>query len=424
MDKLVYWIWLSLACTPSSPTFSTLISKFKSAEEIYSADEGDLRGVLDRRVSDRSALLDKSLTKAEEIFDFCKSKNVGILTYGDERYPNSLREIPNPPVLLYYRGILPDFNSGDFFVSIVGTRSLSEYGRKNTFVIARDLARAGAIVVSGMAIGIDGVAMAGAISSDAPTVAVIGSGIDVCYPSQHVALAREIVKKGCVLTEFAPGTPPARYNFPKRNRIISGLSRATLVIEGRENSGALITARCAFDQGRDVYALPGNVGSQNSEVTNLLLKNGAKAFCSADDIVRDYEKAYMGRLNPFKLAEEAEFDMNAILAKLKVSAVTPSDNIFSSKPSVKPSVKPPARPKTATLQVAAEPVAKESSEPLPDFDKFTLGIYKKILPEEEILIESLIDEDANLRMIMKALLKLEMGGFIRMLPGERVRRNF
>jgi DNA processing protein len=279
------------------------LSKFTDAEEIYRADESGLRGAIDRRASDRSALLNKDLTKAEEILEFCRSKRVGVVTYADPTYPDALRKIPNPPVLLYYRGVWHDFNSGGFYSAIVGTRSVSDYGRKNTFVIARDLARAGATVVSGMAIGIDGVALAGALSVNAPTVAVIGSGIDVCYPAQHITLAREIVKRGCVITEFAPGTPPNRFNFPKRNRIISGLSAVTLVMEGRENSGALITARCAQEQGRIVYALPGNVSSPTSEVTNLLLKNGARALVSADDIVRDFETEYHGKLNPFKLAE-------------------------------------------------------------------------------------------------------------------------
>ena len=420
MDNLLDWIWLSLACTPGSSTFASLLTKFSNAEEIYSADEYSLRGVIGNRISDRTTLLKKDLTRAQEILDFCTKKQVGIVTYADARYPDSLRKIPNPPVLLYYRGVWQDFNSGRFFVSIVGTRSVSDYGRKNTFVIARDLARAGATVVSGMAIGIDGIALAGAISSDAPTVAVIGSGIDVCYPSQHVTLAREIVKRGCVITEFAPGTPPNRYNFPKRNRIISGLSRATLVMEGREKSGALITARCAFEQKRDVYALPGNVGNPNSEVTNLLLKNGAKAFVSADDIVRDYEGEFVGRLNPFKLAEESPFDMNKELSRLKVSAVAPSDNIFSSKPA-KP-IKP-IRTKESVLKVAAEAPVPQKVEPQPNFDNLTLSVYKRIPAEGEILIESLLDDETNLRSLMKALLKLEMGGFVRMLPGEKVMRN-
>ena len=427
MEKLVYWIWLSLACTPGSSTFPSLLGKFSDAEEIYRADENDFRGVIDRRASDRHALLDKSLEKAKEILEFCKNKRVGIVTYADPTYPDSLRDIPNPPVLLYYRGVWQDFNSGAFYAAIVGTRSVSDYGRKNTFVIARDLARSGATVVSGMAIGIDGVALAGALSADAPTVAVIGSGIDICYPKQHVTLAREIVKRGCVITEFAPGTPPNRYNFPKRNRIISGLAAATLVIEGRENSGALITARCAKEQGRVVYALPGNVGSPNSELTNLLLKNGAKVLVSADDVVRDFEIKYHGRLNPFKLAEKSDFNMGTTLSSLKVAAISPSDNIFFSGASRTRMPDCQSNPKTEEKvrqkRDFAEEAKSERELVLPDFDKQTLELYKKIPTDSVVHIESLVDESNDLRSIMKRLLKLEMGHFIVMLPGEQVKRN-
>ena len=150
---------------------------------------------------------------------------------------------------------------------------------EKAFNIGYDLATAGATVVSGMAMGIDGVAMAGALSAGGKTVAVIGSGIDVCYPESHLTLAREVVKCGCVITEFAPGTKPSRYNFPKRNRIISGLSSATLVIEGKEKSGALITARHAMQQERPVYAFPGNVGNKNSELSLLLIKNSSHIKC-------------------------------------------------------------------------------------------------------------------------------------------------
>ena len=223
MDNMIYWIWLSLSCRPSGNTFGKLISEYDDAKAIYEADGKKISSIIGYRNSDRASLENKSLDRAEEVYAFCRKYKVGILAYNDERYPNSLRSIENPPVLLYYRGILPDFNR-DFFLAAVGTRSISGYGRKNTFRICHDLASTGAIIVSGMAIGIDGVAMAGALSAGAKTVAVIGSGIDVCYPPQHLNLAREIVKQGCVLTEYAPGTQPTKFSFPARNRIISGLS--------------------------------------------------------------------------------------------------------------------------------------------------------------------------------------------------------
>ena len=416
MDTMVYWIWLSLCCSPSGSTFGKLIKEFSGAKEIYEAYDKKISSVIGYRNSDRTSLENKSLDKASEIYDFCKKHKVGLLCYGDERYPKALREIDSPPVLLYYRGILPDFNN-IFAVSVVGTRALSDYGRKNAFLISHDLATAGATVVSGMAMGIDGVAMAGAIAAGGRTVAVIGSGIDICYPPQHLRLAREIVKNGCVMTEFAPGTPPSRYNFPKRNRIISGLSSATLVVEGAEKSGALITARYAKEQDRAVYALPGNVGSKTSQLSNLLLKNGARICTSADDILNDFVSEYSKIINPFLLKERVIVDMMSTLSEYGVCAVCPNDDIFKV-PRTKKQMESIKLPSTDD----GERIVHTKAPP-DNFDTRALKIYKKIPLSDPCSIESLVDEEISLRDVMKLLLKLEMGDFVQLLPGEMVSRK-
>ena len=420
MEDRVYWIWLSLAVTPATDSFAKLISRFSDPRSIYEAEDEDIAACIGSRSRDYNSLVDKSLDKAEEVLEFCTRRSVGILVYSDENFPSSLRQIPTPPVLLYYRGKLPDFNS-QFFASVVGTRRLSDYGRRNAFRISHDLSLSGAIIVSGMAIGIDGVAHAGAIAAGGRTVAVIGSGIDVCYPKQHLKLAREIVKCGCVITEYAPGTKPERVNFPARNRIISGLSELTLVVEGKEKSGALLTARHAKEQGRALYALPGNVGNPTSELTNLLLKNGARVCTSADDIIRDFESSSHGRLNPFLLADAQNADMASWLSELSVSAVAPSDPIF------KPSRKAKAKAVEADEQTEAkEEKNEQKAKSEPSFDKLDeslLKIYKRIPEGGECLIESLVDEELSLRTVMKGLLKLEIGRFITMLPGEKVKRK-
>ena len=419
----IYWLWLSLAVTPGSSTFSKLLSKCSDAEEIFALDKDDYVSLVGSKCKDITALCDKRLDKAEEIYNFCVSKNVGILVYSDEKYPKLLKEISNPPVLLYYRGVLPDFNSS-FCVSVVGTRRLSEYGKRNAFNISFDLARAGATVVSGMAIGVDGVSHAGAIAAGMPTVAVMGSGIDVCYPKQHIHLAREIVKNGCVFTEYPPGSPPDGANFPIRNRIISGLSQATLIIEGRERrSGALWSARHAKEQGRAVYALPGNVGNINSELPNLLIKNGASVCMSADDIVRDFEKKSFGILDPFELAKSASVNMNEVLEKLRISSVAVDDKIFRhSGAGNKETAK--RNEAEAVIPVVDETPDKSQQITLEGFDTNAVKIYQRIPQGEGCEIETLIDDELSLRVVMNALLKLEIGKFITMLPGERVRRNF
>ena len=185
MDELVYWIWLSQCCTPDTATFPSLMKKFDSAKSIYEAPDLEISLCLHPRSSDRNELLKRDLERSEDILKFCKKHQVGIITYADSEYPESLRNIPTPPVLLYYRGKLPKFDSG-IRIAVVGTRKVSDYGRKHAFAISRDLATAGATIVSGMAKGIDGVAHAGALSADMPTIAVLGSGIDVCYPKIHL----------------------------------------------------------------------------------------------------------------------------------------------------------------------------------------------------------------------------------------------
>ncbi len=417
MDKIIYWIWLSLACSPSGSTFGKLIKEFDDARDIYLAEGKRISSIIGYRNSDRSSLENKSLERAEEIYRFCKKHLVGLLPYYDEKYPDLLRQIDNPPVLLYYRGKLPDFDKC-FTVATVGTRNISDYGRKNAFNISYDLASAGATVVSGMATGIDGVAMAGALAAGGSTVAVIGSGIDICYPPQHLRLAREIVKSGCVLTEYAPGTPPNKLNFPKRNRIISGLSRATMVFEGPERSGALITARCAKEQGRTVYALPGNVGSTNSQLSNLLIKNGAKMCTAAEDILNDFVDSYRGIINPFKLKTGTRVDMMASLTEYGVVAVCPGDNIFI--------------PPTPKKRMAEVPMSREHNEvttgeaviPPASFDKKAIEVYNRIPTSGSCSLESLVDENMNLRQVMRYLLTLEVGGFVVLLPGETVSRKF
>lgn len=427
MSELLYWIWLSLSCTPGSDTFKKLIEKFSEPKAVYESSEAEIASVLGSRSKDYKAVTDKDIKRAEKILDFCTSKNVGILTYGDERFPHLLREIENPPVLLYYRGILPNFNKSAC-ISVVGTRRLSEYGRDNTFKISYDLARSGAVIVSGMAHGVDGVAHAGALASGAPTVAVLGSGINVCYPKVHLNLAREIVKTGCVITEYPPNEKPAKYNFPTRNRIISGICKATIVMEGRERSGSLITATLAKNQNRLVFALPGNVDNKYSEATNLLIKNGAGLITSADDVVRCFDKLYPGSLSPFSLDESRYPDMYEALLTYNVSCVTAADKIFSPKRN-----KGDQRRKneegrdrnTHTVQVNSHEneVKIATDDALKNFNKDTVALYKKIPLDSDCSIEELVDSQHSLPSVMQNLLTLEIAGIVTMLPGDRVKRN-
>ena len=412
MDQRIYWIWLSLSVTPATESFIKLYTHTPDPKGIYEMDDDIRRRLVGSTSRDAERLCNRDLTEAERILTFCLDKQIGIVTYGDEEYPPLLRNIPDPPVLLYYRGVWPNF-AASFPVSVVGTRHMSAYGRKSAFYIALDLARAGATIVSGMARGIDGVAHSAALSVDGVTVAVLGCGIDICYPKEHLTLASAIVKGGCVLTEYAPGTPPLTYHFPQRNRIISGLCAATLVMEGREKSGSLITARCAMKQGRTVYALPANVDTDTSEVTSLLLKNGARAVTSADDVIRDFEFVYTGILNPYRLREPVSVSMEPTLARLGVDQKPQKKkkgllSVFQrSKPPVDESV---------SADASAE-------RPLPELTEEERAVYDRLPTDGACDIESLVCEACSLRALMRILLKLEIKGCIELLPGERVSRK-
>lgn len=224
---------------------------------------------------------EKDIEAAEKILKVCERQGIKIVTWFDEGYP--LHMIDSPPPLVFIRGKLPDPLRNPY-VAIVGSRKATEYGKEMTAKIARDLIPYEATVVSGLAYGIDAAAHRAAIECGLPTVAILGCGINYIYPARHEKLADVISTTGAVISEFPWGTPPLRHNFPLRNRVISGLAKAVVVVEAEIKSGSLITARWAADQGREVFAVPGNVGRAMSSGTNLLIKEGAHLVEDGSDI--------------------------------------------------------------------------------------------------------------------------------------------
>ena len=248
------------------------------------------------------------------MYAYCVKYGVQMLCFDEPEFPASLKGLKTPPALLYCMGNLPDLNK-NLCISVVGTRKMSEYGMRCAYKIAYEMAAAGAVVVSGMALGIDGVAACGAISGGGKTVAILGSGIDVIYPKEHSTLYKVICHNGAIITEFAPSTPPKGSNFPIRNRLISGLSEGTLVVDADVDSGAMITAKNAILQGRDIYAVPGNIDGENTSGTNMLIRDGAQAVLSGKDIIKNYSYVYRETINLLSLSDaekHSELDMRAI----------------------------------------------------------------------------------------------------------------
>ena len=285
---LIHWIWLAQRPKVPDRVKRELLERMGDAEDVYHADRQALGDVSREALQ---ALLDKELSGAEKILAQCSEKGIQILTYGDEGYPPALRSIPDPPLVLYCKGQLPALDATPV-IGVVGTRKASPYGLNVAERLGFQIAKCGGILVSGAASGVDGRAMDGALTAGGAVVGVLGCGVDVVYPASNRALFEEMERRGCLVSEYPPQTPPAKWNFPKRNRIISGLSDGVLVVEAPKISGALITARQALEQGRDVYVVPGNIDVDTCVGSNGLLRDGATAVGSGWDILSGYEEVY------------------------------------------------------------------------------------------------------------------------------------
>ena len=297
-SEQMFWIWLSLRLGAGNKLYPLLLERFGSAYDVFEAGAERLREMVpELSEAQLIALSDKRLEDAFAVEEYCRTHGIRILRYNENAYPFSYRALTDPPLLLYCRGELPSFQN-QLCVAIVGTRRMSEYGRGMAYKIAYELASAGVIIVSGMALGIDSVAACAAMKAGGKTVAVLGGGIDVPYPPEHEHFMDIIANNGVLFSEFAPGSEPRKTHFPIRNRLISGLCQATVVIDADEKSGALITADRALEQGRDLFAVPANVGAANASGTNRLIRDGAHVAVSANDILSHYEFLYTNLQRP------------------------------------------------------------------------------------------------------------------------------
>lgn len=278
--------WLRLCLIPGigPERQRDLLANFGLPERIFAAGQFALAKVLGERLAeilkthDNAAQVDQALAWADE-------PGNTILTLADASYPQALLQIPDPPSLIYVKGHIELLNAPA--LAIVGARNATPQGEENARAFAHSLAEAGLSIISGMALGVDAAAHRGALKARASTIAVVGTGADRIYPARNAGLARQIAESGVILSEFPLGTPPAAYNFPRRNRMISGLGRGVLVVEAAVDSGSLITARMAAEQGREVFAIPGSIHSPLSRGCHRLIKQGAKLVESAQDVLED-----------------------------------------------------------------------------------------------------------------------------------------
>jgi DNA processing protein len=370
--------WLALALTPGlGPTrIKKLIEHYGTAERVFHASLTELEATGMRAVSAQSLATGKSLELAQQECVKAVEAGAKIISLSDPEYPARLKEIYDPPVILFVKGSVEVLAQPG--IAMVGTRHPTPYGSGMAERLSTDLAARGLVIISGMARGIDSASHRGAIAAKGKTVAVLGTGIDVMYPKENTRLAEQIVALGgALISEFPTGTFPAPQNFPIRNRIISGMSAGVLVVEAAEYSGTRITSRCALEQNRDVYAVPGNVTNKNSWGPNTLIKQGAKLVATWEDVW-----------------EELPTDVQVALSSMQNES---------------------PEPETASL------FPDEVTSP---HEKKILRLLKADESTHIDQLVELLESEMSSSEIFAALFELELNGKVRQLPGKNFVKSF
>ena len=388
MAALKYWVWLTTLPGLGQRTKLQLLEHFASPEEIYFAPEEELLLTEVVTKAQCALLADKSLDRAEKVLEDCAKDGQFLLTMDDAAYPARLRNIYDPPLLLYGKGSLPLFDE-EVAVTVVGTRSCTPYGVKAASELGYELAKQGALLVSGMAKGIDGEALRGALRAGGFTAAVLGGGADVVYPAANRRLYEDIAATGVILSEYPPGTEPRGEHFPVRNRLLSALSVATLVVEAPERSGALITAATALEQGREVFAVPGPFDAPMSRGCNGLIREGAGLVCEAWDVLSFYESRY-----PHKLR----------LLRAKLPPLPKGAPETESGEPAKPVEEVPPAPALPVLDISQDPGG------LTDDQIAVLSVLHTDIPT--LTDDAAILADLPVRRVLSALTVLEIDGYV------------
>ena len=408
---LVHWIWLATRPDISDKLKREVLTYFSDPEDVFYADAQALAACPEMTEQAAGALMDKKLDTAWRIIEICKHKAIHILTYRDAGYPKRLKNIADPPLVLYYKGRLPDFDAQPF-IGVVGTRGASAYGLNMAKKMGYQIACCGGAVVSGAAEGIDAAAMTGALTGNGTVVGILGCGVDRVYPACNRALFADTERYGCLISEFVPGTQPYGWNFPKRNRLISGLSSGVLVVEAPQKSGSLITARQAADQGRDVFVIPGNADNPNCVGSNALLRDGGIMVSSGWDVVSEYEAQFPGKLRasdqplPLVLQPDRTEETVAKVAQPVQLPVTKKEN--SGRNDKKDIDKRPNTPYSGTEKA------------LPPLNAQEQAIVNELKQGDRLTDDVIVATGIGAGQMLGLLTMLEIKGVISRLPGNRI----
>ena len=395
---LKYWVWLAELPGLKGPERLALLRHFGSPEDIFFADREEL--LLAEGVSPAQAelALNHDLSAADRILADCQRLGQRIMTIQDAEYPQRLRNIFDPPLALYVRGRMPAIDE-EAAVAVVGTRSCTPYGIASAERISQELAASGAVVVTGLAKGVDSAAARGALRAGGVVVGVTGNGLDVYYPWESKDLYEDVAAAGALISEYPPGSEPEKHRFPARNRIMSGLSAAALVVEAPERSGALITARLALDQGREVYAVPGPIGAPASVGCNRLIRDGAGLAAEGWDILRDFQERFPEKLHP--------------AGELPVWTPLPTRRRAEPRRRPESAPEPKEEPSPALRAVSPEGLTDDQ-----------IALLRALGPEEPIQVDDLIERTGvPARRVSSALTMLEIDGCVAQHDGKRYTRT-
>lgn len=398
---LLHWLWLAERPGVKDTVKNALLQAFLDPEALFYSTKEDLARAQVPGLTEEMArsLLDRDLSSAGRILEKCMEQKLSILTVTDARYPERLRVFGDMPVVLYYKGTVPDFDNTPT-IALVGTRRASAYGLRTAQRLGAEVAQGGGIVVSGLADGIDGAAMSGALQAGGTVVGVLGCGADVVYPKKNQELFLQTERQGCILSQYAPGTPPLKWHFLERNRLISGLSCGTAVVEAPEKSGALSTARHALRQGREVFAVPGNIEDPRFTGSNRLLREGAIAVSCGEDLLAEYEGMFASLRPPKKPIPEP-----------KIPEKTPGNSLPKKKLTQK------------AIDKAAKPLYSDQGPSIPALSEEERQVAEAIGQGERLVDDVIAQVPFPASKTLSILTMLELKGIVARGSGKRVSRT-
>lgn len=414
MSGIIYWIWFSQLKGLRFRTRSALLERFGGPKELFFSDTKELSG-LSLLPEEEEALGERDTAAAERILRRCEEENVSILTLQDAFYPERLKNIPDPPCVLYVKGRMPAVDA-EAAIAVVGTRKCTPYGHKMARSIAYEIASGGGLVVTGLAEGIDSRAAEGALLARGCVIGVLGTAINEVYPKFNGRLFEDVQATGALISEYPPDAPLNKSNFPRRNRIMAGLTLGTVIVEAPFRSGALITAHRALDYGRDVFAVPANADVPNARGSNLLIREGAALVENGWDVLKEYENRFPGKLVPRRGANAEEVPTVPLLA---------TENSHAAK----------GKPKNAFLKLRVSNKGNKFVAPTEEKPTSELDRQLDTLNENQLKIISAM-ERANMHIddiidlsrlpaptVLSEMTMLQIKGFVKQEKGKRFTLN-